>query len=123
MHHSIVELDDVSFTYGDELVLDHVTLQVPEGAFIGGVGPSGAGKSTLLKVLAGTLRPTTGSIRFGQDGRGEVRLAVVPQLEAIDWNFPVTVEEVVLLGRAADAGWLPWASKELRMEARTILSK
>jgi ABC-type Mn2+/Zn2+ transport system ATPase subunit len=52
-----------------------------------------------------------------------VRLGVVPQLEAIDWNFPVTVEEVVLLGRAGDGGWMPGGSKTLRREAREILGK
>jgi len=123
MHHPIVELDDVSFTYGEGAVLEHLRLQIPEGAFVGVVGPSGSGKTTFLKLISGVLTPTTGRIRFGPDGNGRVRLAVVPQLETIDWNFPVTVEEVVLLGRAADAGILPWASKDLRAEAERILSK
>ena len=101
MHHPIVELDDVSFTYGEGAVLEHVRLQIPEGAFVGVVGPSGSGKTTFLKLISGVLTPTSGQIRFGPDGNGRVRLAVVPQLETIDWNFPVTVEEVVLLGRAA----------------------
>ena len=105
-------------------MLEDVTLRIPEGAFVGVVGPSGAGKTTLLKLMAASLRPTTGTIRFGEDGQARtIRLGVVPQLEAIDWNFPVTVEEVVLLGRAADAGLLPWSSSELRTEARQILTK
>src|SRR5439155_12809862 len=113
----------VSFTSGEGVVLEHVRLQIPEGAFVGVVGPSGSGKTTFLKLISGVLTPTSGQIRFGPDGNGRVRLAVVPQLETIDWNFPVTVEEVVLLGRAADAGVLPWASKDLRAEAERILSK
>jgi len=124
MHHPIVDFKDVSFTYGEEAILDHLSLQIPEGAFVGVVGPSGAGKTTLLKLMAGTLRPSSGEVRLGTDGQaGRVKLAVVPQLEAIDWNFPVTVEEVVLLGRAADAGWLPWSSPAMRAEARSILDK
>jgi len=124
MHHPIIELRDVFFTYGEGAVLERVSLQIPEGAFVGVVGPSGAGKTTLLRLLAGALRPTSGEILFGPDGRSKkIRLGVVPQLETIDWNFPVTVEEVVLLGRAADAGLLPWSSSGLRAEARQILSK
>ncbi len=124
MHHPLVEFRDVSFTYGEGIVLDSVSLRIPEGAFVGVVGPSGAGKTTLLKLMAGRLRPSTGEVRFGEDGASRgIRLGVVPQLEAIDWNFPVTVEEVVLLGRAADAGLLPWSSSVLRTEARQILAK
>ena len=124
MHHPLIEFRGVSFTYGEGIVLEDVTLRIPEGAFVGVVGPSGAGKTTLLKLMAASLRPTTGTIRFGEDGQARtIRLGVVPQLEAIDWNFPVTVEEVVLLGRAADAGLLPWSSSELRTEARQILTK
>ena len=123
MHHPVVELREVSFTYGEGVVLDRVSLTVPEGAFVGVVGPSGAGKTTFLKLMAGTMKPTAGEVRFGHEGNGRVRLGVVPQLETIDWNFPVTVEEVVLLGRAADSGWLPWTKPALRAEARSILDK
>src|SRR4051812_6307091 len=124
MHHPIVEFRDVSFTYGEETVLDGVDVVIREGAFVGVVGPSGAGKSTFLKLAAGTLRPTRGRIRFGPDGNARgVRLGVVPQTEAIDWNFPITLEEVVLLGRAADGGLPPWASRERKREAREVLDQ
>jgi ABC-type Mn2+/Zn2+ transport system ATPase subunit len=124
MHHPIVQFRDVSFTYGEETVLDRVDVVVREGAFVGVVGPSGAGKSTFLKLAAGTIRPSRGEVLFGPEGtdRG-IRLGVVPQTEAIDWNFPVTVEEVVLLGRAADGGLLPWASRSLKREAMDVLEK
>jgi ABC-type Mn2+/Zn2+ transport system ATPase subunit len=124
MHHPIVEFRNVSFSFGEGSVLEGLSLRIPEGAFVGLVGPSGAGKTTFLRLLTGVLKPTTGEISFGRgrDSR-RIRLAVVPQLETIDWNFPVTVEEVVLMGRAADSGLLPWASRELRAEARSILAK
>jgi len=122
MHHPIVEFKDVSYTYGEGAVLDHVSLTIPEGAFVGVVGPSGAGKTTMLKLISGTAKPAVGSVQIGSNG-GKVRLAVVPQIEAIDWNFPVTVEEVVLLGRAADRRLVPWAPASARAEAREILDK
>ncbi len=125
MHHPIVQLRDVSFTYGDEVVLQRLDLQIREGAFVGIVGPSGAGKSTLLRLIEGALRPSSGEIVFGSDGRSRksLRLGVVPQLETIDWNFPITVEEVVLLGVAAEGGLRPWASREIRREAGAVLDK
>ena len=124
MHHPLVEFEDVSYSYGEGPVLQDVTLSIPDGAFTGVVGPSGAGKTTFLKLLAGTLRPTSGRISFGPDGRARpIRMGVVPQLETIDWNFPVTVEEVVMLGRAADSSLLPWRSSGLRHEAQEILEK
>ena len=124
MHHPILELRDVSFTYGNEVVLERLNVTIREGAFVGVVGPSGAGKSTLLRLMDGAARPTSGTILLGPEGRSKrLRLGVVPQLETIDWNFPITVEEVVLLGGAADAGLKPWASRELRGEARSLLHK
>ena len=122
MHHPIVEFKEVSYTYGEGAVLERVSLTIPEGAFVGVVGPSGAGKTTMLKLISGTTKPAAGSVQVGSNG-GKVRLAVVPQIEAIDWNFPVTVEEVVLLGRAADRRLVPWAPASARAEAHEILDK
>src|SRR5258708_3735438 len=117
MHHPIVTFEDVSFTYGEGVVLDHVSLEIPEGAFVGVVGPSGAGKTTFLRLMAGMARATAGRVSLGPASRTKpVRMAVVPQIEAIDWNFPVTVEEVVLLGRAADRRWVPWSTASVRAE-------
>jgi zinc/manganese transport system ATP-binding protein len=124
MHHPILELRDVSFTYGNEVVLERLNITIREGAFVGIVGPSGAGKSTLLRLMDGATKPTSGTVLLGPEGRSSsIRLGVVPQLETIDWNFPITVEEVVLLGGAADAGLKPWASKEVREDANSLLEK
>ncbi len=124
MHHPILQLRSVSCGYGDGIVLQDVDLTVREGAFVGIVGPSGAGKSTLLRVMEGSLRPASGTIVRGPGARSkDLRMGVVPQLEAIDWNFPITVEEVVLLGLAGDRRWQPWASPSMRQAAREILDR
>ncbi len=123
MHHPLLELSGVSFTYGDGVVLRDVDLTVREGAFLGIVGPSGAGKSTLLRLMQGALRPSAGSVLRGHEGRGSLRLGVVPQLEAIDWNFPITVEEVVLLGTTGNGRRLPWASRAMRGRAHETLDQ
>jgi ABC-type Mn2+/Zn2+ transport system ATPase subunit len=122
MHHPIVEFRGVSFRYGEDFALSGLDLTVREGAFLGIVGPSGAGKTTLIRLLSGAAKPTAGEIRFGGEG-GRIRLGVVPQLNTIDWNFPITVEEVVLLGRADDRSFTPWASREVRAEAHTLLDR
>ncbi|MBK8051612.1 MAG: ATP-binding cassette domain-containing protein [Anaerolineales bacterium] len=97
----LVELRNVSFGYNATQVIENVSLHLHHGQFAAIVGPSGAGKSSLLKLVLGSLRPTHGSIIIdGQrvDGQTAPRVAYVPQLETIDWNFPVTVEQVVFMG-------------------------
>jgi zinc/manganese transport system ATP-binding protein len=96
-----IEVDRLRCAFDGAPVLDNLTLVVRPGAFVGIVGPSGAGKTTLLRALLGALQPTAGSIRiFGEDvTAGRVRqVGYVPQLETVDWNFPVTVREVVAMG-------------------------
>src|SRR5579872_2757623 len=83
-------------------VLDEVTFEVRSGEFIGIIGPSGSGKSTLLKVIAGLLPVQCGSVLvFGQRPSPEVRhlIGYVPQSESVNWSFPVTVRDVVLMGK------------------------
>ena len=123
MHHPLLELSGVSFTYGDGVVLRDVDLTVRAGAFLGIVGPSGAGKSTLLRLMEGSLRPSAGSVVREHEGHERLRLGVVPQLEAIDWTFPITVEEIVLLGTTGNGRRLPWASRAMRAEAGEMLEK
>jgi len=99
--HADVWLSDVSAGYGERVALEHVTLAVEPGSLLAVVGPNGAGKSTLLKLMAGLARPWTGRIEvLGQPpGREAHRVAYVPQAELVDWAFPVTVEDVVMMGR------------------------
>jgi ABC-type Mn2+/Zn2+ transport system ATPase subunit len=121
VHHPILEISGLSYSYGDDAVLRDVDLTIREGAFVGIVGPSGAGKSTLLRLMEGSIKPQAGSIIAGGGRKRSLRLGAVPQLETIDWNFPITVEEVVLLGLAADRRLRPWSSPAMRADAREIL--
>ncbi len=99
--HADVWLQDVSAGYDDRPVLEHVDVAVEPGTLLAVVGPNGAGKSTLLKLLAGLLRPRTGRIEVLGHAPGEQarRIAYVPQAELVDWAFPVTVGDVVIMGR------------------------
>jgi len=99
--HADVWLSDVSAGYGQRVALEHVSLAVEPGSLLAVVGPNGAGKSTLLKLMAGLARPWTGRIEIlgNPPGREARRVAYVPQAELVDWAFPVTVEDVVTMGR------------------------
>ena len=113
----LVEVRDLSFGYGAAPVLDHVSLHLHRGQFAALVGPSGAGKTSLLKLILGSLRPSSGTITIGGrrvDGSRAPGVGYVPQVETVDWNFPVTVEQVVMMGRVRKSAWWPWPSAEDR---------
>ncbi len=99
--HADVWLSDVTSGYGDRVALEDVTMAIEAGTLLAVVGPNGAGKSTLLKVLAGLLRPWHGRVEVlgAPPGREARRVAYVPQAETVDWQFPVTVADVVMMGR------------------------
>ena len=94
-------LDDVSVGYVDRPVLEHVDLALAPGSLTAVVGPNGGGKSTLIKLIAGLLRPWSGSIEVlgGRPGEHAGSVAYVPQAEAVDWSFPVAASDVVMMGR------------------------
>jgi manganese transport system ATP-binding protein len=98
-----IDIQNVSVHYQEKLVLDDVTVSIPQGAICGLVGMNGAGKSTLFKAImaavplaSGRVRLTGHTIKVAQK-KGVV--AYVPQTEAIDWNFPVSVRDIVMMGR------------------------
>jgi ABC-type Mn2+/Zn2+ transport system ATPase subunit len=96
-----VRLTDVSVGYGERVALADVSIAIPAGSLLAVIGPNGAGKSTLLKAIAGLLEPFSGSVEVlgGPPGREARRIAYVPQAEVVDWGFPVTVGDVVMMGR------------------------
>ncbi len=121
---ALVELQDVTFGYGAAPVLEKIDLHLHSGQFAALVGPSGAGKTSLLKLILGSLRPTRGEIRIdgrALNGRPAPQVGYVPQLETVDWNFPVTVAQVVLMGRTRQSGWWPWPTKADRRVLATLL--
>jgi zinc transport system ATP-binding protein len=97
----VITLEDVSFSYGGPLVLEHVNLSVEQGDFLGLVGPNGGGKSTLLKIVLGLLEPGAGRVSVLGRRPVEARQSIgyVPQFATFPRHFPVSVEETVLLGR------------------------
>ena len=114
----LVRLEKVTCGYGAEPVLINVDLAVREGDFVGVVGPSGSGKSTLLKAIAGSVRPIAGRIQRRRDAP----VGYVPQVETVNWYFPVTVREAVLMARM-DGRVLPWASRADIADAEQTLER
>ena len=114
----LIRLAGVTCGYAGDAVLVDVDLAVHDGEFIGIVGPSGAGKTTALRVLSGSMRVAHGSVRR----RADLRMAYVPQVETINWSFPVTVRECVLMARVHGRR-LPWASREERARVDGVLAQ
>ncbi len=115
---TLLRLDGVTCRYGSETVLRDVDLDVYAGTFTGVVGPSGSGKTTLLRVLLGTVKPSRGTVHRPKG----IAVSYVPQLETVNWNFPVTVEECVLMARTGGRV-LPWPSAYERREVARVLDR
>ena len=120
-----LETHDLSVTYRKRPVLYGIDVQVPEGKLVGIVGPNGAGKSTLIKAVMGVVRPTGGWAKaFGKPVRESLpRIGYVPQRESIDWEFPVTVMDVALMGTYGKLGPIRWAGKKEKRIARESLER
>ena len=116
--HELLGLSGVTCGYAGEAVLVDVDLAIHRGEFVGIVGPSGAGKTTALRVLAGSMRVAHGTVRR----RPGLRMAYVPQVETINWSFPVTVRECVLMARV-NGRRLPWASRAERAQVAAVLAQ
>lgn len=120
-----VELQNVTAGYNKSKVLEDVDLKVMPGDFVGLLGPSGSGKTTLLRVILGAVDVQQGEVRINEKpvrGRNK-RAGYVPQLETIDWNFPVTVEETVMMGRTMANPWLPWYRKHEKELAYDMMQR
>lgn len=115
-----IEIDHLTVTYRDRPVLWDVDVHMPRGALGAIVGPNGSGKSTLLRAALGLVPADSGRIAVLGDppARARSRVAYVPQREAVDWDFPITVREVVEMGRYGSLGWL----RRPRAEDRRIVA-
>lgn len=100
-----VEVDGVTVYYNGKVALEDVSFRLEAGQRVAVVGPNGAGKTTLFKVMAGILQPSAGQVRvYGHGPHGQICIAYVPQRSQIDWTFPVTVADVVMMGRVGKIG-------------------
>jgi ABC-type Mn2+/Zn2+ transport system ATPase subunit len=114
----LLALNAVTCGYSSEAVLVDVDLAVRAREFVGIVGPSGSGKTTALRVIAGSMRVARGTVTR----RPGLRMAYVPQVETINWSFPVTVQECVLMSRT-NGRRLPWASRAERSQVAEVLAR
>jgi len=120
-----LEIHDLTVAYHKKPVLWGVDLVVPEGQLIGIIGPNGAGKSTLIKACMGLMPIQSGWVKiFGQSIKANpTRVGYVPQRESVDWDFPVSVMDVVLMGRYGRLGFMRRPGKADREIARECLER
>ena len=113
LNQPILDVRNLSVHYNGRLALEEITFHLHQGERIAVVGPNGAGKSTLFKVVSGVLPPTSGEVSiFGSRPGRHVCIAYIPQRSQVDWNFPVNVADVVMMGRSAKLGPFNWPHKK-----------
>ena len=121
----LLHVEDVTMAYRESAVLWDIDLDVPTGVRCAIVGPNGAGKSTLLKGVLGLEKPVAGYVRLWGRPIDEVRerIAYVPQRGAVNWDFPTTVFDVVLMGRYVHIGLIRRPGREDRERVRAALAE
>lgn len=120
-----VSVDDLTVAYNYKPVLWDIDLAIPEGVLMAIVGPNGAGKSTLIKAILGILKPIAGSIGiYGKPYEQQRHLvAYVPQKGSVDWDFPTTALDVVMMGTYGSLGWIKRPGKAQKKAALEALEK
>ena len=120
-----VEVTDLTVAYGEKPVLWDVDLDVPRGVLMAIVGPNGAGKTTLMRAILGMVKPAAGqALVYGRPYAEQRRLvAYVPQRGTVDWDFPTSVLDVVLMGRYGRLGWVRRPGAADRAAAREALEQ
>jgi manganese/iron transport system ATP-binding protein len=109
----ILEVHKLTVRYDGHFALEDITFHLHAGERVAVVGPNGAGKSTLFKVVAGVLPPTTGEVKIsGYGPRGHICIAYVPQRSQVDWRFPASVADVVMMGRIGQIGFFRWPRRK-----------
>lgn len=119
---NVIEVEDMTVAYQTKPVLWDIDLSIPKGVLMAIVGPNGAGKSTLIKSMLDLIKPISGSVLFNGRPYSSQRkhIGYVPQRGSVDWDFPTTVLDVVLMGRYGHIGWFKRPKsldKKLALEA------
>lgn len=120
-----VSITHLTVTYGAKLVLNDISVAIPRGVICALIGPNGAGKSSLLHAIVGLVRPLAGVITVGgmSGKKGRTLIAYVPQRATIDWHFPISVFDVVMMGRYATQGLFKRATVHDRALVKAALKK
>ena len=122
----LVAFSGATCGYQRRIVFRDLTFRIYPKQFIGLVGPSGAGKSTLLKAILGVVPLISGTVSVAGErvnGRPPAHVGYVPQIETVDWEFPVTVEQVVAMGLYRQSTRLPWLTRDERAVIRALLDR
>ncbi len=121
----MIEVEDLTVAYGEKPVVWDVDFNVPKGVLMAIVGPNGAGKSTLIKAMLKLIKPISGIVRFNGVTYEEARkyIGYVPQRGSVDWDFPTTVLDVVLMGSYGSIGWIKRPTKHHVEKALEALDK
>jgi manganese/iron transport system ATP-binding protein len=121
----MLEVQDLSVNYRGLQALESINFQLQTGQVIGLIGPNGAGKSTLFKALLGLIPVRSGKVIFNGVllNSQKNRVAYVPQRSQIDWDYPITVENVVMMARTTSSGWFQNHSRRSREIVKTALQK
>lgn len=120
-----IQVTDLTVAYKDQPVLWDIDLDVPQGILMAIVGPNGAGKTTLIKTILGIIKPAAGNVLiYGKPYEEQRRLVgYVPQRGSVDWDFPTTVTDVVMMGRYGALGWIKRPGKAEREMACEAINK
>ncbi len=120
-----IEVEDLTVAYGEKPVLWDIDLSVPEGVLMAIVGPNGAGKTTLIKAILSLVNTAAGQVKiYGNTYSAQRRLVgYVPQRGSVDWDFPTSVGDVVMMGRYGSLGWMRRPGKEEKEMALQALDK
>lgn len=118
----ILSANHLTVTYGQVKALEDINFELVQADRLAVIGPNGAGKSTLFKVISGILTPSAGNVQiFGHEPGGHLCIAYIPQRSQVDWTFPVTVSNVVMMGRNGRLGLLRWPGAEDRQIVQKAL--